>query len=322
MVRMAMGRAVSAQVLMLVVGGMAWAPGPAAAQTALPDPPPPATARVDLSELRHQVYVMEGALVRAVEFGAQKLNREIRAVVPDLYLLSGSAQAHGVYLDGYGIFFDVSVPMLRQSMAWGLRMMLQQDDAATRQDLAALRGLVQRETDPRTRQSLDAALARLEAQASPLGGGGGAFPLPVGTTLPSPSGVSGTPSAGAPTPAQPTGLAAALSSGRPAAAPAQAGRTETDSARVLDAGRLYTDSVQRALIDAMLDFSGPMNLGPAEWLTVAARDNAERDALAPQDPYESSVTVLLRISGADLREYRSGRIDKATARARVRIGEF
>jgi hypothetical protein len=191
-------------------------------------------------------------------------------------------------------------------------MMLQQDDTATRQDLAALRGLVQRETDPRTRQSLDAALARLEAQASPLGGGGGAFPLPVGATLPSPSGASATPSAGAPTPAQPTGLAAALSSGRP----------ETDSARVLDAGRLYTDSVQRALIDAMLDFSGPMNLGPAEWLTVAARDNAERDALAPQDPYESSVTVLLRISGADLREYRSGRIDKATARARVRIGEF
>jgi hypothetical protein len=102
----------------------------------------------------------------------------------------------------------------------------------------------------------------------------------------------------------------------------QAGSAEEAQARVLDAGRLYTESVQRALIDAMLDFSGPMNLSPAEWLTVAARDNAERDALAPQDPYETSVTVLLRISGADLREYRAGLIDKATARGRVRIGEF
>ena len=85
---------------------------------------------------------------------------------------------------------------------------------------------------------------------------------------------------------------------------------------------MKSSPVQRALIDAMLDFSGPMNLAPAEWLTVAARDNAERDALAPQDPYETSVTVLLRISGADLREYRAGLIDKATARGRVRIGEF
>jgi hypothetical protein len=269
-------------------------------------------ARVDLAELRHQVYVMEGALVRAVEFGAQKLNREIRALVPDLFLLSGSAQAHGVYLDGYGIFFDVSVPMLRQSMAWGLRMMLQQDAASTRQDLAALRGLIQRETDVRTRQSLEAALARIEAQASPFGGAGGLAPSD-----------SAPPQTGAfPAPASSVSAASAWPSSLAAGQAGQAGRLDTDPARGIDAGRLYTESVQRAIIDAMLDFSGPMNLAPGEWLTVAARDNAERDALAPQDPYETSVTVLLRISGADLREYRSGAIDKATARARVRVGEF
>ena len=296
---------------------LALGPGIALAQTTPPAPAPPVSSppatRVDLADLRHQVYVMEGALVRAVEFGAQKLNREIRAVMPDLFLLSGSAQAHGVYLDGYGIFFDVSVPMLRQSMAWGLRMMLQQDEAATRQDLAALRGLIQRETDPRARQSLEGALARIEAQTSPFGGGGGALPLSPA----SPQAGAGVASA------QPAGQALSWpSSLTSVATTGQAVRPETDAARVLDAGRLYTESVQRALIDAMLDFSGPMNLAPGEWLTVAARDNAERDALAPQDPYESSVTVLLRISGTDLREYRSGAIDKATARARVRLGEF
>ena len=46
------------------------------------------------------------------------------------------------------------------------------------------------------------------------------------------------------------------------------------------------------------------------------------DSLAPQDPYEEVVTVLLRIKGADLKEYRSGKIDKVEARKRVRIGEF
>ena len=90
------------------------APVTAWAQPARPEAIPAGGGRTDLADLRHQVYVMEGALVRAVEFGAQKLNRELRAVVPDLYLLSGSAQAHGVYLEGYGIFFDVSVPMLRE----------------------------------------------------------------------------------------------------------------------------------------------------------------------------------------------------------------
>jgi len=284
---------------------LALAPLAAGAQPARPEAAPVTGARADLADLRHQVYVMEGALVRAVEFGAQKLNREIRAVVPDLYLLSGSAQAHGVYLDGYGVFFDVSVPMLRQSMAWGLRMMLQQDDAATRQAIAALRGHVQRESDPRARQTLESALARLEAQANPLGGAAAAGPS-AGATASTPT----------------AGSAVAWPAGLGAAAGGQAGGADAAQARVLDAGRLYTESVQRALIDAMLDFSGPMNLAPAEWLTVAARDNAERDALAPQDPYETSVTVLLRISGADLREYRAGQIDKATARGRVRIGEF
>ena len=51
-------------------------------------------------------------------------------------------------------------------------------------------------------------------------------------------------------------------------------------------------------------------------------NNERRDSLAPQDPYEEVVTVLLRIKGADLKEYRAGKIDKVEARKRVRVGEF
>ena len=80
------------------------------------------------SELRHQIYTMEGALARAVAFGAQRLNREIRSVVPEMIALSGEPQARGVYLEGYGVFFDVGVPVLHQSMVWSLRTMLGPDD--------------------------------------------------------------------------------------------------------------------------------------------------------------------------------------------------
>ena len=106
--------------------------------------------------------------------------------------------------------------------------------------------------------------------------------------------------------------------------PAQAapGGALPDVPWLMDTNKLYTDEVQRALIDAMIDFSAPMTIGNEEWLTVAARDNERRDTLAPQDPYEEVVTVLLRIRGSDLQEYRAGRIDKVEARKRVRVGEF
>ena len=95
---------------------------PAAAQEA-------ATAKpVNMSDMRHHIYVMEGALARAVDYGAKALNREILAVMPGVFMLAGEAQARGVYLDGYGVYFDVQVPMMRQSMMWSVRTMLDQDN--------------------------------------------------------------------------------------------------------------------------------------------------------------------------------------------------
>jgi hypothetical protein len=280
---------------------------PAWAQDATPAAP--AARAAERSELRHQIYVMEGALARAVEFGAQRLNRELRTLAPEMFLLAGNAQARGVYLDGYGIFFDVSVPMLRQSMMWSLRMMLQQDDTSTKNAIAELRRHIQTETNPAARQSLESAIARLEAQASPLAPvnrpQGGAVPASGGNVT------GGNVSAAMMRPdAAPQGTAP------PPSAPSG------DTPWLMDTNRVYTEAVQRALIDAMIDFSAPMTIGNDEWLTVAARDNEQRDTLAPQDPYEEVVTVLLRIRGVDLKEYRAGRIDKEEARKRVRVGEF
>ena len=79
---------------------------------------------------------MEGALARAVDYGAKQLNREILQVMPGVFMLEGEARARGVHLDGYGVFFDVRVPMMRQSMVWSLRMMLDQDDAQTQASIS------------------------------------------------------------------------------------------------------------------------------------------------------------------------------------------
>lgn len=286
-----------------VVGGTMVAVLALAGAAAAQEPAPAAAAPrpVDRSELRHQIFVMEGALSRAVEFGAAQLNRELRSVAPEMFLLAGDAQARGIYLEGYGIFFDVAVPMLRQSMMWSLRMMLQQDDASTKKAIAELRRHVQTETDPARRQNLEAAITRLEAQATPFASVPRQAPAApaLGTT--------------------PVSSAAMRQDPQPGTAAPEPGM---DFPWLMDTNRRYTEQVQRALIDAMIDFSAPMSIGNDEWLTVAARDNERRDSLAPQDPYEEVVTVLLRIRGADLKEYRSGKIDKVEARRRVRIGEF
>src|SRR5687767_10162485 len=112
---------------------------PVAAQTPAPAPaaPPAVTRPLAPRDLRTHIYVMEGALMRAVSAGAQRFNREIRTFVPSMMMLSGEPQARGVYLEGYGVFFDVGVPVLGQSMVWSIGPMLQQDD----RDLEGIRAL-------------------------------------------------------------------------------------------------------------------------------------------------------------------------------------
>ena len=72
----------------------------------------------------------------------------------------------------------------------------------------------------------------------------------------------------------------------------------------------------------MIDYSTPMTIGADQWLTVAARDDEGRNALAPQDPLEEVVTMIYRIKGSDLQEYRQGRIDRDEVRKRVQVTQF
>lgn len=89
---------------------------------------------------------------------------------------------------------------------------------------------------------------------------------------------------------------------------------------VTDPDLAYTKAVRESLIDAMIENSGPITIGPDEWLTVAARDNAPRDPLMPGDTAGLN-TLLFRVRGADLVSFRTGRLTLEDARKRVEVHE-
>ena len=95
---------------------------------------------------------------------------------------------------------------------------------------------------------------------------------------------------------------------------------EVDPAVVRDPNEAYTRAVKEALVDAMLESSGPLNLGSEEWLTVAARDNVPNDPLVPGDSTDLR-SVIFKIKGGDLSAFRTGQITLDEARKRVRAEE-
>ena len=273
-------------------------------QVAAPAAPVKAIPPMNMSDIRHHIYVMEGALARAVDYGAKQLNREILAVMPGVFMLEGEARARGVHLDGYGVFFDVRVPMMRQSMVWSLRMMLDNDGAANQAAINELRRSMQGVTDPNTRASMEKAVRQLERQVPTTAAR--SPQVAPGMVVSEPS----SPAVGAQT-------ATGLANPRPAAP-----MPPPDSVWAKDPNRAYTEAVTRALVDAMIDYSTPMNIPGEQWLTVAARDDEGRDSLAPQDPLEEVVTMIYRIKGSDLQLYRLGRIDRDEVRKRVQMTQF
>jgi hypothetical protein len=262
---------------------------------------------MDPAKLRRNIYVMEGHLARAVEFGAKDLNRKIRSAMGDVMALSGQPQARGVYLEGYGVYFDVAVPVLNQVMMWSLRTMLGPDDELVNA-INRLRSLVQAEKNPATRAALENDLARLEVQLGPRAALGN--DPNIGPSMRPTPGTSG----------------AALIAPAPApATPASDTEPKLDRRSLQDPNyinQLYTQSVQNAIMEALTDQALMFIIKPEEYLTVAARDNMLRDSFAPLDPYEEVVTILLRLKGADLAALRAGHIDQAELRKRIEVREF
>jgi len=262
-------------------------------------PPQPETEQV---RARQKIFMMEGALERAVQLGVDNLRRRVRAVMPDDALLQGGVpQVRGFRLEGYGVFFDIEVPALRRSLAWSLRTMNQTGMALAR-DLAQMRAFVQSIADPRVRAEFDRTLRRIQQQMGPTP------PVPMQTdrVASASQGVPAVSALSVPPPGQPAEPAAVL--------------PQVDPLLLNDPSEAYTQEVKAAVIDAMIENSGPLVLGDDEWLTVAARDNAPSDPFMTGDP--DVMTLVLRVKGSDVNAFRAGRLTLDQARLRVEIGEF
>ena len=233
---------------------------------------------------RQRIAMMEGTLESAVKIGADNLLRQLKAVAPDPPMLTGAPEVRGFRLDGYGIFFDVGVPMLRLPVTWPLRYMINSDNREL-QILAAELKQLSTQMDARYQPQLAQVVRRLELRAQAQG--------PV-TLRPS---------------------------GAVAASQVEATQPPVDS-RVLDnPAEGYTREVKAALMDAMIENSGPLALGPDEWLTVAARDNVPRDPLVPGDTADFS-TIIFRLKGSDLAAFRAGRSTLEETRQKVEVREY
>ena len=78
--------------------------------------------------------------------------------------------------------------------------------------------------------------------------------------------------------------------------------------------------IREALIDAMLEHSRGLGIGPDEWLVVAARGIYERPPLAPAD--SDAQTTIIRVRGGDLTAYLGGQISHDEARKRFDVKVF
>ena len=227
--------------------------------------------------------MMEGVLERAVSNGADNMLRQMRAVMADAPMLTGVPEVRGFRLDGYGIFFDVEVPALRLPVTWPLRYMFR-DNRETRVIVEELRTMMA-DAEPRQRDRLAQIVRQLEQQAqgpsARVARGGSAQRRRCRWQVP-------------------------LRSRMP---PAFDNPEEH-----------YTREIKAALVDAMIEHSGPIPIGADEWLTVAARDNVPRDALIPTDTADTT-SVIFRVKGSDLSAFRAGRATLEETRKKVETRE-
>ena len=184
--------------------------------------------------LTAQIRVLERALSRAVASSARGVEQQMPPWAPGLMPFAGPVQVRGFRLAGYGVFFDVECPVLRQSILWSLEMM----DA----DLRMMRRALERPGE--------------------TGGGGGTprgFAADAGTTVSfAPGGAS----------APDDRRQRAAAGDAPAAGPAP------PAAPAPDLRAVYREALRGMLIEALLRHGGRLGalLDRGDWLTAVARD--------------------------------------------------
>jgi hypothetical protein len=249
--------------------------------------------------MRHRISTMEAVLEQAVEHGAGVTRDRLRAVMPPSdMLLSERARARGFRIEGYGMFFDVEVPSLEETLPWSFRMLDRMDlglDSAIRR----LREVVDQVGDVDAQQ----ALKRVELQVMPVNLPDGAMSVP-----------DAAPSSADNARFQ-TGALAATSAASPGIPSVQ-----TADPILSDPVQAFREEIVAALMDAMLDHSRGVAIDADEWLHVGARRNNDRPAVLPADG--EAPTVQIRARGRDLTAFLAGQISREEARQRMEVKVF
>jgi len=202
-----------------------------------------------------------------------------------------AARVRGFRLEGYGVFFDVTVPSFEWSTLWSLRT-LDQNNLGLESALGKIKAYVEHSADTDVQQ----AFKRIELQVAPVA---------VAQSRLAP-GAGGARNA--------VGAAATVNDASGGAA------TRTDDNILSDPNEAYRTEVMQALKDAMLDHGAPLRIGPEEWLTIAARGDEERTRLAPADTNKQ--TIVVRLRGADLSGFLSGQLTREEALKRIELKVF
>jgi hypothetical protein len=284
-----------------VATGVVAISGTARAQVAANPQPASLEQVLQLKESRYQIGQIERLLEGAVEHGAGLIRDRLVAIMPadvtptDM-LLTENARARGFRLEGYGVFFDVEVPSLVGTLPWSFRT-LDQNDLGVDNALQTIRAFIQSNgaKDPALRQALESLQLRL---------------VP-------PSGTSNL------TTAPPEARTVSTQSAPPAQTSqvAQATRAQAPADQILaNPNEAYRAAIRSSLVEAMLEHTRGLNLGPNEWLTVAARGSDDQLRVASSGT--EGQTNILSIRGSDLAAFLAGQITLEEAEKRVDIRVF
>jgi hypothetical protein len=269
------------------------APAPAA-PPAIARPAPPSEQRL------REVRFMEEVLASAVKAGATDLANQIRQVDPNSLLAVSPPHARGLALDGYGVVFDVDVPLANVAIVTTLRQNVVND---LRDQIHDIDQYLARATNPDEQQRLTLQRRFMMSELQMLA----PTPSPDHTVL-DPRGANG--------------LAAPIANPQP---PGTVGAATTDAMAPVprieakDTNKIYSDAVKNALIDAMLDHSAALRLADDEWLVVAARDNSAPPMDGALNPKSG---IILRIKGGDLTAFQRNQLTRDEVLSKVEIREW
>jgi hypothetical protein len=278
------------RIALVVVGAVIMNSGTASAQARQ------SVADQKQKQARYEIAQMERVLEGAVEHGVANIRDRLQALGPTELLISDNARARGFRLDGYGVFFDIVVPSLDTTVLWSIRTL--------DQNLLGLQSAL-RELETHVKQSgdvnLEQALRRIELQVDPL---------LVARSATSTTSVTG---------ATPVGSGTRNVNGSVAAATADVPQQAADPI-LANPNEVYRAEVTQALMEALLDHSSSLGIGPTEWLTIAARRNDERPRLAPADT--DAQTFFIRLRGSDLAAFLARQITREEALQRIEVRVF